>query len=159
MYTFSLPDQQSSIEIQIINDTILEEKEEEFLVGFSFLTDFVPVLSSQEQAIVTIFDDDSEFTHDSIKLALRHHNNTIAMSAVGRLLCVLSLIPFTLLSDISSIGFEYTNTLLTKMYLKLAQFNVVCCKVLLMKNSPNQTTYRLRTCCSSLLHEYHIHNN
>ena len=68
MYTFSLLDQQSSIEILIINDTILEEKEEEFLVGFSFLTDFVPVLSRQEQAIVTILDDDSEFTHDSYNI-------------------------------------------------------------------------------------------
>lgn len=63
MYTFSLPDQQSSIEIQIINDTILEEKEEQFLVEFSFLSDFVPVLISQQQALVTILDDDSEFMH------------------------------------------------------------------------------------------------
>ena len=61
VYTFSLPDQQSSIEIQIINDTILEDKEEQFSVEFSLLSDFVPVLVSQEQAVVTILDDDSEF--------------------------------------------------------------------------------------------------
>ena len=64
MYTFSLPDQQLSIEIQIINDTVLEEKEEQFLVEFSFLSDFVPVPISQEQALVTILDDDSEFMHN-----------------------------------------------------------------------------------------------
>lgn len=63
VYTFSLPNQQSSIEIQIINDTILEEKEEQFLVGFSFLSNFVPILVTQERAIVTILDDDSEFMH------------------------------------------------------------------------------------------------
>ena len=65
MYTFqgSLSDQQSSIEIQIIDDTLLEEKEERFLVEFSLLSDFVPVLVDQLQAIVTILDDDSEFTN------------------------------------------------------------------------------------------------
>ena len=63
VYTFSLPDQQFSIEIQIIDDTLLEEKEEQFLVEFSFLSDFVPVLTSQLQATVTILDDDSEFAN------------------------------------------------------------------------------------------------
>lgn len=67
VYTFSLPDQQSTIEIQIINDTMLEEKEEQFLVEFSFLSNFVPVLVSQEQAIVTILDDDSEFMHNVVR--------------------------------------------------------------------------------------------
>ena len=63
VYTFSLPNQQSRIEIQVIDDTLLEEKEERFLVEFSFLSDFVPVLTYQQQATVTILDNDSEFAN------------------------------------------------------------------------------------------------
>ena len=89
VYTFSLPDQQSSIEIQIINDTILEEKEEQFLVEFFFLSDFVPILVVQEQAIVTIRDDDSEFMHKVVRMSFDYITLTslalYAMSAVSAL--------------------------------------------------------------------------
>ncbi len=110
MYTFSLPNQQSSIEIQIINDTILEE-DEQFLVGFSFLS-FVPVLSFQEQALVTILDDDSEFMLQSLEnepLALITSSQFLsftsfirvhAVSALGVLLSShLCFFPSTLLSN------------------------------------------------------------
>jgi hypothetical protein len=117
VYTFSLPNQQLSIEIQIINDTILEE-DEQFLVGFSFLSQFVPVLSFQEQALVTILDDDSEFMHnhyiENEALAysqLFHHDNNCTIASFirvhaasihalgGLLLSRLRFFPSTLLSN------------------------------------------------------------
>ena len=58
VFTFSLPNQQISIEIPIIEDTILED-EEFFLVEFVFLNDTFPVLTAGVQVNVTIIDDDS----------------------------------------------------------------------------------------------------
>ena len=61
MFTFSLPNQQISIEIPIIEDTILED-EEFFLVEFVFINETVPVLTAGLQVNVTIIDDDSTST-------------------------------------------------------------------------------------------------
>lgn len=65
VYTFTSPNEQMRIEVLIVNDSVLEEKEETFLVEFVLLTDSesVPVTATEFQAKVTINDDDCKLMH------------------------------------------------------------------------------------------------
>ena len=59
MYIFALPNEQVTIDIPIIDDVILEDREEFFTVEFLFLNDSVPISAIGFQATITIIDDDS----------------------------------------------------------------------------------------------------
>ena len=59
MYIFSQLNEQVTVDILIIDDDILEDREEFFTVEFLFLNDSVPISATGFQATVTIIDDDS----------------------------------------------------------------------------------------------------